>query len=292
MKKNALNLFVSLHDDERGETLVGMLVALLLSAVVMAAAVTNFSDAWRRSSDHRMMAQTQSEARTVLDLLAYDFRMIGSGIPLGQAGFQIGDAAIGSAALPILTTSTASSLVARLNETGASTVTTANYTPSVSALTVQILSNPGFASGDTVYLSNMTAGGTGGMMAVISTASNSALSFNSSFTATASTTFNAGSIIERVATITYNSPGVATGITRNTGGGAIVLSPRSTFTLSYLDNTGAALVLPLTETVIKNNLAALQVSVSVSSARKLLNGKNYTATTQQVVALRNLNLSR
>jgi Tfp pilus assembly protein PilW len=278
--------------NERGETLVGMLVALLISSVVMAAAVSNFSDAWRRSSDLRMMAQTQTEARTLLDLLAYDFRMIGSGVPMGQAGFQIDATGLGTAPLPLLTSSTASSVVARLNENGTSSVLTANYTPSSSALTFSVLSTAGFGVGDTIYLSNMTAGGTGGMQGVIQSLGTNSITLNSTYNATASTTFSSGSLIERVSTITYNSPSDGSGITRNTGSGTMLLSPRSSFTVAYLDSAGTSLTLPLTATSIKSSLAALQISVSVTSSRKLLNGKNYTATTQQTIALRNINLSR
>ena len=278
--------------DERGETLVSLLVSMALSAVVMAGAVINFSDAWRRSADLRMMAQTQTEARIALDLLAYDFRMLGSGMPLGQSGFQIDDVTLGAAALPVFTSATASTIAFRLNETGSGTVLSADYTPSASALTASVLSTSSFLPGDTVYLNNVTTGGTGGMQGVLSRLTATSLTFNSGFAATPTTTFKAGSIVERVSLITYASPSSGSGITRNTGTGATLLAPRSSFTLKYLTSSGAALTLPLTAATIKNTLAAIQLQVSVKSSRTLLSGKLYTTTSQQTVALRNLNMSR
>lgn len=274
---------------ERGETLLGVLAGLLIASIVMAAAVTNFSDAWRRASDTRMMAQAETEARTLLDVISYDIRMLGSGMPLGQAGFAMSDASLGTAPLPILTTSTATSIVFRMNEKGTQTLLTNSFVPSAS-LTMNVVNSSDFATGDTVYLSNMTQLGTAGFRGSISSVGANTITLNNTYVTTPSTTFSSGCTVDKVNDVTFQS--ATGGITRSMQGAAVLLSPRSSFTARYLTSAGAPIALPLTVTAIRDDLASIELTVRVSSPRPLLDGQIYTSQAIQTVALRNLNLSR
>lgn len=274
---------------QRGETLLGVMAGLLIAAIVMAAAVTNFSDAWRRASDTRMMAQAETEARTLLDVISYDLRMLGSGMPLGQTGFAMTDATLGTAPLPILTTSTATSINFRMNEKGTQTFLANSFTPA-SSLLMNVVSGSGFATGDSVYLSNMTQLGTAGLRGTVTSVTNTTITISNSYLSTPSTTFSSSSTVDKVSDVSFTS--ATGGITRGLGGTAVLLSPRSAFTARYLNSSGGALTLPLTVTTIKDNLASIELTVTVSSPRPLLDGQIYTSQAIQTVALRNLNLSR
>jgi type II secretory pathway pseudopilin PulG len=275
--------------SQRGETLVGVLVALLIAGIVLSAALTNFSDAWRRAADTKMMSHAEVEARMVLDLINYDLRMIGSGLPLGQTGFSIDDVSLGDSPLPVLVSSTDSAITFRLNESGVSALLASDFTPA-SSLVVSVSSSTGFASGDTVYISNMSVLGTAGFKGTVDSVSGNSLTLNGSYTSTPSTTFGAGSIIEKVSAVILAA--TAAGITRDSGGGAITLSPRASFAASYLDSTGTPLALPLTRAAIKDSLSSISITITVTSPHALADGERYEARAIQQVALRNLVLSR
>lgn len=277
--------------SERGETIFGVLVAISLGLTVLSVAVANFTDAWRRSVDVRMMMQAQTEARTILDLMAYDIRMAGAGMPLGQADFTTATASLGDAPLPVLTTSTVTAIALRVNESGTSTVLSADFNPSTST-TIPVVSAADILPQSLVYINDMSTGGTSGYQGVVSSTTASTVSVSSSIK-TAGVTFQAGSIVEPVVNVTFTS-GSDSGITRqtSTGGEAVTLSSHSRFTITYLNSAGTELVLPLTASSIANDLAAVRINVQVDAVRKLLSDSIYTATAEQVVALRNLNLSR
>ena len=92
--------------------------------------------------------------------------------------------------------------------------------------------------------------------------------------------------------MTFTSPSDDTGVTRTSSSGSVLLSPRSSFTARYLDSNGTELTLPLTAAVIKSNLAAVELTVTIRTPRKLLDGSWGTTTAKQTIALRNLILSR
>lgn len=277
---------------QKGMTLLEVLVALLLGSVVMAATVSNFTDAWRRAKDNRLISEAETEARTILDVMTYDLRMVGTGMPLTQSGFAIDDATLGTASHPILTSSTATKIVFRLNEKGTSTVLTSAYTPSNANRTFSVFSSSGFTIGKDLYISNMPVLGTSGMRGTVSSIVGNSITVSSGYTATLGSSFSAGSTVEPVSLVTYNSPSNGSGITRNSGSTDVLLSPRSSFSAEYLDSNGNALTLPLTTALIKTSLYSIRLTVSVKTSSRVQGGGIYTAQGRQTVALRNLNLAR
>lgn len=277
---------------EFGESLVSVLAGLALASLLMTAAVSNFVGASRLAKDHEMINKTEAEARTLLDLIAFDIRLTGSGMPLGQANFSLSDASLGSAPLPVLTSSTSNTVSIRLNQQGYSSVLSSDYTPSASSLTLSLPSTTGFAAGNSLYISDLSVGGTAGLYGTVSSVSPSSLILNTNPVYTSSTTFKAGSLVNKVDTVTYSTSGSYQGIYRSEGATNVLLSPDSEFTASYLDSSGTSLVLPLTASVIQNSLSALRISILVRSHSRLSEGQYYFAQASQTIALRNLNVLR
>ncbi len=284
--------FFRRYGAQNGETLLGLLAGLTLGTVVLTAAVSNFMQASRMAKDHETINQAQTQANTLVDLMAFELRMIGSGMPIAQGNFQITDATLGTAVLPILLTATATQIPFRLNETGDIAVLTANYTPAVGSLQFAVNSIINFAVGNTVYLSDMTSTGNDGMQGTIASIVGTNITVEAGYVANAGATFDSGNTVERVTLVTYNSPIDWSGVTRNDGSGAIVLAPNSTFTLAYRDSAGATIALPLTADSIQNTLASINVTVYVRGDKPLFDGGTYTAQASHTVALRNLNLIR
>lgn len=264
---------------------------MMLTMGVLGMVSAAFIHTARRSFDHALISRANEQARTLLDLMGYDIRMIGAGMPIYQHDFDIEDLALGDASLPILLDATADSISVRLNEHGKQSVLSADFNPTVSS-TVTTVAPGKFTVGDTIYISNLTAGGTGGLRATITGIAGNSLTL-SDMVYSAATTFSSGSTIDVVNTVTYEAPEfVAVGIQRTVSGSSVVLSPNSTFSLEYLDGAGNALVLPLTRESMANSLSAIRLTISVSSGLPLSNGAEYTATARETLAIRNILLSR
>lgn len=278
--------------DQCGETLMAIMVSIALGSIVLTAAVSSFLYTSKHNNDVQVLLKAESQARIILDMMVADLRMIGSGMPLGQQDFAIGDATLGTATLPILTDAAAEHASFRINEKGKEAFLSANYTPTASALVFSVDSVADLDVGDTVYLSNMLLGQTAGLMGVIEAVSASSVTIDSAYIASAAASFPIGSTAARVTNVTYDSPSDWSGITRDSELGAVTIYPGSNFSLSYLGSDGAVLALPLTADVIRNDLAAIQISVSVRGFRKMSDNSNYLAQAQQTVAIRNVNILR
>ena len=74
------------RNGEAGETLLPLIVSISLATVVFAATMSSFFDATKHGFDQEVRLRALEEATAVLDLMAYDLRMLGSGMPLGQSG--------------------------------------------------------------------------------------------------------------------------------------------------------------------------------------------------------------
>lgn len=277
--------------SEKGQSLVSLLVELVISVVVFGSIIGVFFNTSKKTMDHQLMSRAQEDATSLIDLMSFELRLIGSGMPLGQANFQIADATLGDAPLPILTSATANQLTVRYNENGSNTVTTGVFTPAAASLLFTVLSTSGFSVGDTIYLSNFPTNGTFGLKGTIQAKTANSLTINNNYVASAGASFPIGTLVSKVSTVIYNS--TQTGITKSINGGtATILAPKSSFSLQYLDKAGAALVLPLTDAAIKDNLTSLRLTVNVNGEKELSTGKIYTATVIQDITLRNLIISR
>ncbi len=282
---------------DRGFSLLEVLVSSLVIMVLMTGVVQTFYGTSKRSYDDQIMTRANEEARTLLDYMSYDIRMAGAGVPFAQTAFSIGTASLGDAPFPILLTATSTFIQIRLNEKGINTVLSSDITLPASGSTslgisIPLISTADFLRGDTIYLSDLTTGGTAGLKGLITYVTSTDVTINPIYTSSPTTIFKAGTTAERVATISYNSPSDWTGISRGDGASTIVLQPNTQFNLTYKDTIGNTLTLPLTSTVVKDNLSSILATIRVKSAKKLSNGSHYIASATQEISMRNLILSR
>lgn len=274
--------------NERGESLVGMLVAMLISAIVLSASTSFFINCLHHSTDVRSFTRSQVAASSLLDLMSFELRMLGSGMPLTQPSFRYEDPAIGALALPLSLSASASEITFRLNETGASAILTSDFDPSSGSHTLSVDSITGFKPGDSVYLSSFSAGGTDGLRGIVSSVNSNSIQL-STFATTHGAHFPASSLLQPVSEITYTNS--SHGVARTTLHGAATQSDHTTIQLTYLDRTGQPIPLPLTHATIRDSLAGINVLVRVESPSRF--GATVSTTeAQQTIALRNLILSR
>ncbi len=278
--------------SNRGYTLTELLVSLSISATLLGATSATFLNTTRQAGDHEIVTRTREYARSVLDLVAFDLRMTGSGMPLNQEDFSIDDLTLGEAPLPLLSGANDDFIQIRLNERGFHTVLTSAYTPSATSLNVTVYDSSNFSDGDLIYISDMISNGENGLQGEITNVGPNTLTIDSAFVASPSATFPIGSTVHRITQVDYLSPNDGSGIMRDPGDGGNILAPRSTFTLDYVDSAGTSLLTPLTAADIADNLSAIELTVSVQSEQRLKNGEFYTAQFTEYISLRNLNLSR
>lgn len=278
--------------SQSGSILLDALMSLLLGAIVIGSAAASFSNTWARSTELRVKSQVHTEARILLDMLAFDLRMAGSGLPLGQTTFSTALSSRGEEELPIYSGATSSNVTVQLNELGTTAVLTSAFTPSANSRTMQTSTTAGFSVGDTVYVSDMPSRGTTALRGTIEAITTGSITIASSYTSSRSVSFPAGSTIEPVTRVTYANS--SAGITRDSGAGAVLLAPHSSFSITYLDSSGTALATPLSSADINNVIRAvrLQVHLHTTSGTGTLSNQTFSATTSQTVALRNVNLNR
>jgi prepilin-type N-terminal cleavage/methylation domain-containing protein len=277
---------------QAGFTLIELLVSLLLVAIVLVAASSSFFETTRRSLDDQTILRTQEAARTALDFMAYDLRMAGSGMPLGQASFTIADAALGDAPLAILTTAASDSIQVRINETGKTTVLMSDYTPSSTDLSFAVHDAGDLSVGDAIYISDMPRGGAEGFRGIIDAIMGDTITVDDAYVVSPGASFSAGALVARVTTVSYTSPVDGSGITRDPESGPQLIAPRSTFTLRYFDGTGTELAPPLAAATIADALASVLLTVTVNADRPSRDGSIYAATVEQRIAFRNMNMNR
>lgn len=286
--QNAKILFLC---GERGESLFGVLAALLLSSIVFSGAVSSFMTTSRENQNLQLIASTNELAQSVADLMSFELRLAGSGMPLGQSNFLTGTTGLGDKPLPILLSSTTSEIEFRLNEKGHNSVLTSQFTPGFGSLTVSLNETSSLKANDDIYISDMLAGGNNGLWGTLTSVSANSATISSGYLALPSITFQPGSYLEKVTTVKYISPSDGGGIIRWTSTGDVRLSPRSTFSIQYLDANGVALSLPLTEQTVATTLSMADLTVTVTTNRNI-GGAPYMAQAFRRIAFRNLNINR
>ena len=263
--------------------------------MVLAAVLSSFLSTSRQARDNQIISRVNETARTLLDFIAFDVRMAGSGMPLGQSAFSLTDGSLGDTPLPILLTSDTENIQLRLNERGFDSVLSADYLPGPTNLTFSAFVTTDLENGDVIYLSDRPEGGNNGLQAVVTGLGSNSVTIRSDYATAPGSLFRAGSTLNRVSTVTYRSPSNWSGVTRQSsddGVGSVVLNPNTRFTVSYQDASGSTLPLPLTAAVVADNLSSLLLTVRARADRPLTSGVIYEAAASAQVSIRNLILSR
>ena len=283
-----------------GFTVIELLAALLLSAVLLAGVVASFSQLARMAKDQELRTAAQRQAQSVIDMMTPEVRMIGNGVPFHQANFLIAQAGLtdSSVTQPILVDgTTATQLKFRLNETGETYILTADFDPAAGN-TIALTSTNKIFLGDHVYITNSTVGQDEGFWGVVANGDADAktITFAEGTQYSPGAIFAKGSLLEVVPIVTYASHDNYGGITRDSGLGELVLVPNGQFSLEYLNSEGDQIALPLIASAADpfpasaiQNLRAIRLTVQVRSLGLLTTGLPYIATATQVIGVRNLN---
>ncbi|RMG39206.1 MAG: hypothetical protein D6719_13825 [Candidatus Dadabacteria bacterium] len=287
MKRELKKIFLQTAPAEQGVTLMEMIVGLLISATLMLSVIDFFTNSTHIALDNDVTMKAEEKARAILDLMVFDLRMIGSGMPLLQPDFDYNDTTLGDAPFAVLSDSDSDTLKFRINESGHSTVLTADFTPSSSNKTFTVLSTDDLYVGDKVYISDALVGGSDGLYGEITSISGNDITLKSDYVASDSASFPAGSEVNRVVTVTYQSPSGSSGITRDSGAGAVSLGPNTWFSVKYYDASGNSMTPPLSDSQRAEDLLTVEVTVTASGDRLLSDGTTYTAQAKQKVVIRN-----
>lgn len=289
------------RNNELGATLLELMVAIVISSITLSSMMLTITQLAKYAADQKTRLLTQLQAQSIIDMITPELRMIGNGVPFHQANFLIGaeNLSDSTATEPILVAdSTSSQIKFRINETGDTYILSAAFNPA-STTTITLASIGNIKAGDFVYLTNSVVDlddGLYGSVASINSGANT-ITLNSGAIYPSGATFPTGTILEVVPTITYNSPNDWSGITRDSGSGSVLLAPNSTMSISYLNQSGTAITLPMTTVPTTpypatdlQNLRSLSITVQVRSTRALFSTNAiYTASATQSVAVRNFN---
>ncbi|MBX7144402.1 MAG: hypothetical protein K1X79_08135 [Oligoflexia bacterium] len=262
------------RSGELGSMLLEILVSLGITSVILAAVVNAVTETARQAKDNEVISRTNEVARAILDTIAFDVRLVGAGMPMGQAAFPMesytpvtppgiqwssttsatAQVRLGDAAWPILPGSDATHLYLRLNERGIETVLANDYDPGSGSLTFTVLDVSDFVVGDVVYISDRRENGSAGLRGLVASVNTGAKQITISGTSgpnyPSGTIFGAGSSVNRVSTVSYVSVGGATGIQMAISDYDSTLRtiyPNSSFSLVYKNRTsGTAMTMPTT----------------------------------------------
>lgn len=284
------SLYCSRPNTQAGFSIIELLVMFLIAGIVLGNLTTTLMQSTKQYHDRTIIAQTEERASMLLDIMAFELRLAGSGLPMGQEDFAIDDPLLGDAPLPVLLSSGAESISIRADEVGAGTMLRSDFTPGPLSTTITVESITGFEVGDLVYINDMSVGGDAGFQGTITSVSGNSIQFDSAFISTPTATFKSGSLVHPVSTITFSQAGGA--VLRDTGGTPSVLMPNSAFTIEYLDVNGNPLTPPLTALQVRDELSSLGLTVTITSETSLKNGTVYTATANHEIKLRNIHLNR
>ena len=279
---------------QKGYSLTELLVTISLATLLMSAFIGQYSQAAGIKRDQEIRQLAEMQAQSILQTMGLELRTVGNGVPFDQDNFEIGESTLSDPTVtePIVISSAATDFVAvRVNETGDVALVAQDFNPAVS-LNLYLTDVSTLAVNDPVYISNRPVSGEEGMYGVIDAIDTglSMITIAAGYVASPGASFDMGSSVEEVSTVSFDSPADGSGITRDSGFGTVVLSPNSEFSLRYLDITGAAVALPLTVTKLTDSVRAIEVTVIITSSKNLSDGSLYTAQATQVFGLRNLNV--
>lgn len=275
---------------ESGSTLLELLVSLGIVSLMLGAVVDSITRTSTQARDNEVILRANEVARAILDTMVFDIRLVGAGMPMGQAAFPMesytpvappglqwssttsatAQVRLGDAAWPILPGSDATHIYLRLNERGVETVLANDYDPAA-GLTFSVLDTSDFVANDIIYISDRRENGCGGLRGLITSVGSGTITISGSSGPNypSGTIFGAGSSVNRVSTVSYVSTGGANGIQM-----AIsdydptlrTLYPNSSFSLVYRNRTtGAAMTMPTTSNNLCNFLPPVPASGGIGS---------------------------
>ena len=314
--------------NERGLTIVEVLMSLAISMAIFAAVSYQFAYISRTNRDSQIKVVADRQARTLVNLIGFDIRFTGNGIPFDQPDFEIleGHAALSSNAgmtdasdviEPIkLSTIDDDNITLRINESGTMyMITTGGGITPASDLSMTLASAEGIEEDDMLYITNGSVANNDGFYGVVdSVDTGSGEVVFGSYVSSAGAVFPDGSLVAKVKEITYtnttvayngeNVPAITRTVSKANGAGAVtnLLARNATFSLRYLDYSGNPITLgasspKMTKNQLADELAMIEVTVTVYGRKPLSvdNDENgvadvFSTSLTQVFSVRNLNV--
>ena len=285
-----------IESEQGGIGLLEILVGLALSSVILLMTGITFLSGSRSTVDLQTRNKTLEKAQSIMDMISFDLRLAGSGMPIGQELFTIGDTTLLDRPLVVLSSSNASQLILRINETGRSTHLTSAFDPTTDN-EIEVADLSLFSDADEFYICDFVVGGTSGFYSNIEDLDEATneIEYDSADYATPNgSIFKIGSVISVVNEITYSSSNatVPSFVSRTVGSSPQLVGSSSEASFSYFDATGTAIGLPLTAAIIEDSLAIVEVTVTVQSEKPLKSGETVVESHTQQISMRNMITSR
>jgi hypothetical protein len=162
-KMKKLNINKLILSEDGGFSIVETLLSLLISMTLFAGMTQQYFSISRLNRDLRVKQTADRYARTIVNILGFDLRIVGNGIPFDQPDFQISEDALNLTSplsnpekkiQPIVLDSVSSTeITLRLSESGEMYVLNSDFTPSVS-LSFVLTDVTGLAANNKIYISN------------------------------------------------------------------------------------------------------------------------------------------
>ena len=276
-----------------GMTLLEVLASMTIVSVLLGAVVKTINVTAKQARDNEIISHANEVARAILDTMAFDIRLIGAGMPMGQAAFPLesytpvappgiqwlnntsatAQVKLGDAAWPILPGSDATHIYLRLNERGVETVLANDYDPGAGSYVFTVLNVSDFVANDIVYISDRRENGCAGLRGQVTSVNSGTnqitISSVNGPNYPAGTIFGAGSSVNRVSTVSYVSVGGATGTQMAISDYDSTLRtmfPNSSFSLVYKNRTtGTAISMPTAASNLCNYLPPLPAAGGIGS---------------------------
>ena len=288
-----LNTVNKKYKSEAGVvTLLELLAGILIASVMLLVVVSTFVSSTRNSQDVALRAETLGKASSIMDLITFDLRLAGIGMPLTQADFSSSDVTLGNVVLPVLPQSDADTIVYRFNESGYRSYLKADYSPTIYDLEFLVQDSSIYAVDDIIYISDFYTGGESGLYGTVTGISGDEITIDTAFKANLGATFVKASTVEPVKEVIISSSSNPDLITREADGQTVLIGRNTAFSLRYLDESGIELTLPMAASVIEEQLAIVEVTLDVVGTRLLTGGREYRETLIKQIALRNMRLAR
>ena len=274
-------------------TLLEVLASMTIVGVLLAAVVNTLSVTAKQARDNEIISHANEVARAIMDTMAFDIRLVGAGMPMGQAAFPMesytpvappgiqwlsttsatAQVKLGDAAWPLLPGSDDTHIYLRLNERGVETVLTNDYDPGTGSYVFTVLDVGDFVANDIVYISDRRENGCAGLRGQVTNVNSGTKQITISSTNgpnyPTGTIFGAGSSVNRVSTVSYVSVGGSTGIQMAISDYDSTLRtiyPNSSFSLVYKNRTtGTQMTMPTAASDLCQFLPPIPASGGIGS---------------------------
>jgi len=276
--------------NHKGFTLIELLVSLVVGSIVILSASKLYFSTVQTYHDRRIKTEADETANTILQMMVFDIRNAGNEIP-DVMNWNMSSGLADDYIYPLLAVnSTSSNLQLHMSDSATCTVLVADYDASA-GMDVEI-NDSLLSAGDIITINGIQAGYENALSGTINKVLGSGPYTATLATSTYSGTpiFPDGSYLCQIKVLIYTSNPAWTGIYFDDGEVGTIVAANTTFSVAYLDVSGA--VVAMSNSNVRNTITTLELTVYARGAKSLIDGSTYTAWAKQQVAIRHLLSSR